>query len=129
MRSTLSTRSTSSYAVAVARLVLASLLGVAVIAAQANEPEIRKPMPVTKAKRIRKLANENSAALAGGNYAHVVDLMYPALVEMAGDRGKMIDALRGDGAKGNGNIITTIEVSEPKEVVIVGKNEFAIVPV
>jgi hypothetical protein len=64
-------------------VVVASLVGVAAIPVQPNEAEVRKAMPVTQAKRIRKLAEEYGVALAVGNYAWVVDLMYPTLV---GDR-------------------------------------------
>jgi hypothetical protein len=88
-------------------------------------------MPVTQAKRIRKLAEESSAALANRDYARVVDLMYPTLVEIAGGRNKMIHLLREDSENGkeNGNGILTIEVNEPKELVTAGKKQFAIVPV
>jgi len=44
-------------------------------------------------ERIRKLAAENSAALTSGNYARLVELTYPKVVEMIGGRDKMIDTM------------------------------------
>jgi hypothetical protein len=48
----------------------------------------------SQTQRIRILAAENSAALTSGNYARLVDLTYPKLVEMLGGRDKMIEVLR-----------------------------------
>ena len=81
-------------------------------------------------ERIRKAAEENRAAAATGNYARVVDLTYPKLVEMVGGRDKMIEALRraAEGLKAAGSAILRIDVDEPKEVVTSGDKQFAIVP-
>jgi hypothetical protein len=81
-------------------------------------------------ERIRKLAAENGAALASGNYARLVDLTYPKVVEMIGGRDKMIDTLRrgSEDMKAHGSAILGAEVSEPKEVVTAGDKQFAIVP-
>jgi hypothetical protein len=102
--------------------VIASLVVVAAaIPVLANEQEVTKPMPAAHAKRIRKLAEEYDAALVVGNYARVVDLMYPTLVEIVGSRRKMIDILREDFSedrKAEGHSILRIEVSEPKQVVM-----------
>lgn len=81
-------------------------------------------------ERIRKLAVENSAALTSGNYARLVELTYPKVVEMIGGRDKMIETLRNgtEDMKARGNAILGAEVSEPKEVVPRGDKQFAIVP-
>jgi hypothetical protein len=81
-------------------------------------------------ERIRKLAAENSAALTSGNYARLVDLTYPKVVEMIGGRDKMIETLRrgSEDMKAHGSAILGTEVGEPKEVVTAGDKQFAIVP-
>ncbi len=81
-------------------------------------------------ERIRKLAAENSAALSSGNYARLVELTYPKIVEMIGGRDKMIETLRrgSEDMKAHGTAILGAEVSEPKEVVTAGDKQFAIVP-
>jgi hypothetical protein len=81
-------------------------------------------------ERVRKLAAENSAALASGNYARLVDLTYPKVVGMIGGRDKMIETLRrgSEDMKAHGSAILGTEVGEPKEVVTAGDKQFAIVP-
>ena len=81
-------------------------------------------------EQVRKLAAENSAALASGNYVRLVDLTYPKVVEMIGGREKMIEMLRrgSEEMKTHGSAILAAEVSEPKEVVTAGDKQFAIVP-
>lgn len=81
-------------------------------------------------ERIRMLAGENSAALTSGNYARLVDLTYPKLVEMVGGRDKMIEILRrtSEDMKARDSAILGAEVGEPNEVVTVGDKKFAIVP-
>jgi hypothetical protein len=95
-----------------------------------NEPEIRRALPVDETERIRKLAEETITALAAGNYQRVADLTYPKLVEMAGGRDKVIEALRGESEnlKAHGGAVLGAEVSEPSKVVTVGDKQFAIVP-
>lgn len=81
-------------------------------------------------EQIVKLAEENSVALISGNYAHLVDLTYPKVVELIGGRDKMIEALRrsSEDMKARGSKILGAEVSEPKEVVTAGEKQFAVVP-
>ena len=81
-------------------------------------------------QQIRTLAEENSLALISGNYARLVDLAYPKVVELVGGRDKMIEALRtsSEDMKANGSKILGAELSEPKEVVPAGDKRFAIVP-
>jgi hypothetical protein len=81
-------------------------------------------------ERIRELAADNSAALTSGNYARLVELTYPKVVEMIGGRDKMIETLRrgSEDMKAHGSAILGAEVSEPKEVVTAGDKQFAIVP-
>ena len=81
-------------------------------------------------EQIRKLAAENSAALTSANYARLVDLTYPKLVEIVGGRDKMIETLRRgtEDLKAQGSAILGAEVSEPKKVITVGNSQFAIVP-
>jgi hypothetical protein len=83
-----------------------------------------------QAEQIHKLAIENSLALISGNYARLVDLTYPKLVEMIGGRDKMIEMLRSgnEDMKAHGSAILGAEVSEPKEIVVAGDKQFAIVP-
>ena len=88
------------------------------------------PSAEPQTDQIRKLAAENSAALTSGNYARLVDLTYPKVVEMIGGRDKMIETLRRgtEDMKAHGSAILGAEVSEPKEVVTAGDKQFAIVP-
>lgn len=81
-------------------------------------------------ERIRKGAEENSAALAAGDYDRVVDFTYPKVVEMIGGRKKMIEILRrlAEDMKSHGTAILGADVSEPKEVVASGSKRFAIIP-
>jgi len=81
-------------------------------------------------EQIRKAAAENSAAYSSGNYARLVDLTYPKLVQMIGGRDQMIEMLRSgtEEMKAHGSAILGVEVSEPKKVVTVGDKQFAIVP-
>jgi hypothetical protein len=83
-----------------------------------------------KTERLRTLAAEDSAAITSGNYARLVDLTYPKLVELMGGRDKMIEMLRrgAQDMKAQGSVILGAEVAEPKEVVTVGDKQFAIVP-
>jgi hypothetical protein len=81
-------------------------------------------------ERIRKLAAENGTALTSGDFAHVVALTYPKVVELIGGRDKMLETLRrsNEDMKARGSAIIGVEVSEPKEVVSAGDKQFAIVP-
>lgn len=81
-------------------------------------------------ERIRTLAAGNSAALSSKNYARLLDLTYPKVVEMVGGRDKMIETLRrgSEEMKAHGSAILGAEVSEPNEVVSAGDKKFAIVP-
>src|SRR5204862_5262728 len=99
-----------------------ALIAVAICAQFANADPQRE--------QIRKLAAENSAALTSGNYARLVELTYPKIVEMIGGRDKMIETLRrgSEDMKAHGSAILGAEVSEPKEVVTVGDRQFAILP-
>jgi hypothetical protein len=81
-------------------------------------------------ERIRKLAAEDSAALTSGDYARLVQLTYPKVVEMIGGRDKMIETLQrgSEDMKARGSAILGAEVGEPKDVVTAGDKQFAIVP-
>lgn len=81
-------------------------------------------------ERIRKGAEENSAALAAGNYERVVDLTYPKVVELVGGREKMLELLRRgtEDMKSRGAAILGADISEPKDVATSGTMRFAIVP-
>ena len=80
-------------------------------------------------QRIRKLAQESSAALATGDYSRVVELTYPKLVEMIGGREKMIETIRHgtEDMKAHGGTILGAEATEPKDIVTSGDNQFTIV--
>ena len=81
-------------------------------------------------EQVRKLAAENSAAYASENYARLVDLTYPKLIELIGGRDRMIEMLRQgtEDLKARGSKILGAAVSEPKEIVMAGDRQFAIVP-
>lgn len=85
----------------------------------------------SQTQRIRMLAAENCVALTAGNYARLVDLTYPKVVEMIGGRDKMIEMLRSgtEDMKAHGSAILGAEVSEPPEVVTANDKQFAIVPI
>jgi hypothetical protein len=84
----------------------------------------------SQTERVRQVAAQNSAALTSRDYARLVDLTYPKLVELLGGRDKMIEMLRSgnEDMKARGSAILGAEVSEPKEIVIAGEKQFAIVP-
>ena len=84
----------------------------------------------SQTERVRQVAQQDSAALTSGDYAHLVDLTYPKLVELLGGRDKMIETLRTgtEDMKAHGSAILGAQVSEPKEIVIAGDKQFAIVP-
>jgi hypothetical protein len=94
------------------------------------EPEIKKSIAVAQAQQIRELAEEYSAAFAIGNYERVADLTYSKVLEIAGGREKVIDALRqgSAGINAHGDVILPSEVNEPNEIVTVADKEFAILP-
>ena len=81
-------------------------------------------------ERIRKGAEENSAALTAGDFSRVVDFTYPKAVEMLGGREKMVELLRHgtEEMQSQGAAILGAQVTEPKEVVTFGTKRFAIVP-
>ena len=83
-----------------------------------------------RAEQIRKLAAEDGVALASGNYARLADLTYPKLVELLGGRDEMIEMLRrgSEDMKAHGSAILATEVSAPKDIVVAGDKQFAIVP-
>ena len=84
----------------------------------------------SQTERIRKAAQEKSAALAAGNYGRVVDSTYPKLVEMIGGRDKIIETLRhgAEEMKAHGSAIIDADIREPEKVVTAGDKQFAIVP-
>jgi hypothetical protein len=81
-------------------------------------------------EQIRAAAQENGTALTTGNYARLVDLTFPKVVELIGGREKMIELVRSgtEEMKAQGNAILSAEVTEPKEVISSGERRFAIVP-
>lgn len=102
--------------------ILASLVAIAVCVHLASaDPQVQ---------RIRTVAAESSAALSSRNYARLVDLTYPKLVEMIGGRDQMIEMLRSgtEEMKAHGSAILSAEVAEPREIVTAGDKQFAIVP-
>jgi hypothetical protein len=79
---------------------------------------------------VKKKAQEVGEALKKEDYAKVVDLTYPKIVEMMGGREKMIEALT-DGMKQlkeKGFSFRSVEVGEPAEFVEEEKTTFVVVP-
>lgn len=78
----------------------------------------------------KKQAREIGEAIKAEDYAKIIDLTYPKVIEIMGGREKMIDALK-DGMrelKEKGFRFRSLEVSEPGEVLSEGKNTFVVVP-
>jgi hypothetical protein len=79
---------------------------------------------------VRQKVDEISAALISGNFAKVVDLTYPKVVQMVGGREKMIDLLKAGTQEmlAHGSAITAVVVGTPSEFRTVGKEVFVVVP-
>jgi hypothetical protein len=106
------------------RLIGALLLlvvGGAAAAAHGDEP---------RSAVVKKKAQEVGEALKKDDYAKVVDLTYPKVVELMGGREKMIIALT-DGMKQlkeKGFSFRSVKVGEPAEFVAGEKDTFVVVP-
>jgi hypothetical protein len=87
-------------------------------------------MPDPRKKLVRQKAIEISQALVAGDFATVVQLTYPKVVEMTGGSDKMIALLQTgmQKMKGNGVEITSVKVGTPSEFHTAGADLFAIVP-
>ena len=79
---------------------------------------------------VKKKAGEIVAALEKEEYAKVVDLTYPKVVELMGGREKMIGALEAGmkQLKERGHSFRSVEAGEPGEFLAEGKNTFVVVP-
>jgi hypothetical protein len=79
---------------------------------------------------VKKKAQELGQSLLKGDYAKVVDLTYPKVVELGGGRDKTIDAIRASIKQWNeeGLTIKSVVVDEPSDYVAEGKNTFVILP-
>ncbi len=79
---------------------------------------------------VKKKAQEVGEALLKEDYAKVIDLTYPKVVELLGGREKMIGALA-DGMrqlKEKGFAFRSVEVGEPADFIEGGKDTFVVVP-
>ena len=83
-----------------------------------------------KSALVKKKAGEIIAAIKKEEYAKVVDLTYPKVVELMGGREKMLAQLEAGmkQLKEKGFSFKSVEVGEPGDLLIEGKNTFAIVP-
>jgi hypothetical protein len=84
----------------------------------------------SKSAVVKKKAGEIGTALKKEDYAKVVDLTYPKVVELTGGREKMIGALEAGmkQLKEKGFAFHSVEVGEPGEFLVEGKNTFVVVP-
>src|SRR5579871_1237175 len=106
-----------------AKSISISLLLVLYAVAVAAQEESRSAV-------VKKKAKEIGEALKQDDYAKVVDLTYPKVVELMGGREKMIGALT-DGMKQlkeKGFSFRSVEVGEPAEFVEGEKDTFVVVP-
>lgn len=78
----------------------------------------------------KRLANELNEATLTGNYEKAADLTYPRLIELMGGRAKYIASVR-QGMKETQSdrfrILSNI-AADPQDVIVEGKNVYAIVP-
>ena len=83
-----------------------------------------------KSAVVKKKAGEIVAAIKKEEYAKVVDLTYPKVVELMGGREKMLAELEAGmkQLKEKGFSFKSVEVGEPGELMTEGKNTFAVVP-
>lgn len=83
-----------------------------------------------KSAVVKTKAGEIVAAIKKEEYAKVVDLTYPKLVELVGGRERMLAELEASmkQLKQKGYSFKSIEVGEPGEILTEGKNTFAVVP-
>jgi len=78
----------------------------------------------------KKQADETSQAFAKGDYARIVDMTYPTLIDFMGGRDKMIATTREamQKAKDQGIEVVSYKISEPGEIVKDGGKSFLIIP-
>jgi hypothetical protein len=106
----------------------ASLLFVTLLAAATAAQE---RLGEEAAKRLQAQAEESGRAFLEGNYERLADYTYPKLVELIGGREKMIEVVRMgvEGMKAEGFVPLSSVPSAPVQVLSVGKQTYAIVPV
>ena len=83
-----------------------------------------------KSVLVKKQAGEIVAAIKKEEYAKVVDLTYPKVVELMGGREKMRAELEAGmkQLKEKGFSFKSVKVGEPGELLAEGKNTFVVVP-
>ena len=87
-------------------------------------------MPDPRKKRVREKAREISQAMVDGNFATVVRLTHPKVVEMAGGSDRMVSLLQSgmQKMKSNGVAVTGVKVGSPSGFQAAGADLFAIIP-
>jgi hypothetical protein len=82
------------------------------------------------AKRLQAQAEESSRAFIEGDFGRLADLTYPKLVELIGGREKLIEVVRKgvEEAKAEGFVPLSSVPSAPTQVLRVGRQTYAIVP-
>lgn len=80
---------------------------------------------------LKKQAEELGQATVGGDFAKVLDLTYPTIVEQAGGKDKMIASMKIDVAqmKYEGFDLEAMTVGEIKQIATIENQIFALVPI
>ena len=84
----------------------------------------------TDYKNLKSQAEESAKAFIGGDYARLVDLTYPKLVELIGGRAKMISFIEKDmkEMKAQGVEVISMSFDDPTQVIKIGEQWFAVLP-
>lgn len=85
----------------------------------------------TDFKNLKSQADESGKAFVSRDFNRLVDLTYPKLVELVGGRAKMIAFLEKgtNEMKAQGAEVISMSVHDPTQVIKVGKQMFAVLPV
>lgn len=81
-------------------------------------------------KRLKSQAEESSTAFLKGDYARLVDLTYPRLVELGGGRAQMIANIEKEmkEMKAQGVAVISMSFDDPTQVIKIGEELFAVLP-
>lgn len=81
-------------------------------------------------EKLKQQAQELSDAVVGGNYTRAADLTFPKLVELMGGRTQFMAAMKEGMAQASTDQfrISSVTVGEPRDVILVNRRHYAIVP-